>query len=55
MGKVKVVLTVATKGHKYGDTIEVADAATADALVAANQARRVKPGPKPEKPETDSE
>jgi hypothetical protein len=46
---VKVVLLVATKGHKRGDEITVADAETADALVAAHQARRVKPGPKSEK------
>ena len=53
MTKPKVVLRVATKGHKRGDTIEVADAATADALVAARQASRVKPGPKPESSEED--
>jgi hypothetical protein len=46
MGKVKLVLKVATKGHKRGDVIEVADAATADALVAAHQASRVKPAKK---------
>ena len=53
MSKVKVVLKVATKGHKRGDVVEVADAATADALVAAHQASRVKPGPKKEQSEED--
>ena len=43
---VKVTLRVPTKGHKSGDEVEVADAATADALVASGAAKRVKPGPK---------
>lgn len=47
MSKVKVVLRVPTMGARVGDTIEVEDAETADALVANGTARRVKPGPKP--------
>lgn len=46
---VKVVLRVPTKGKKVGDELEVADKATADALVANGTARRVNPGPKSEK------
>jgi hypothetical protein len=46
---VKVTLRVPTKGKRAGDTIEVADAATADALVANGSAVRVKPGPKSDK------
>ena len=49
MAAVKVVLRVPTKGAKAGDTIEVADAATADALVASGSARRVKAAPKSDK------
>ena len=40
MSKVKVKLTVKTKGHERGDVIDV-DAETADALVGLNQGRRV--------------
>lgn len=50
MSKTKVVLRVATKGAKVGDTIEVADSETADALVAAGQARRVPGSPAQSKP-----
>jgi len=46
---VKVILRQPTKGAKRGETIEVADAATADALVANGSAVRVKPGPKSDK------
>ena len=45
----KVILRVPTKGAKAGDELTVADAATADALVANGSAKRVKPGPKSEK------
>lgn len=41
---VKVVLRVPTVGAGVGDEIEVADKATADALVANGSAKRVKPG-----------
>jgi hypothetical protein len=46
---VKVVLKVPTVGAVAGDTIEVADAETADRLVANGSAVRVKPGPKSDK------
>jgi hypothetical protein len=46
---VKVILRVPTVGAGVGDEIEVADAKTADALVANGSAKRVKPGPKSDK------
>lgn len=46
---VKVILRVPTLDAGVGDEIEVADAATADALVANGSAKRVKPGPKSDK------
>ena len=49
MSKPKVVLRVATRGHKAGETVEVADAATADQLVELGQATRVKGSPKSDK------
>ncbi len=49
MAGVKVVLRVPTVGKKAGETIEVADKATADALVANGSAKRVKPDPKSDK------
>ena len=39
-------LTRPTKGKKAGELIEVADKATADALVASGSASRVKAEPK---------
>lgn len=42
MAKPKVVLRVPTVGKRAGDTIEVADAETADQMVALGQAVRVK-------------
>lgn len=44
MTRPKVVLRVPTLGHAAGETIEVADAATADQMVAMRQADRVKGG-----------
>ena len=41
MTKPKVTLRVPTVGHKVGDQIEVADAETADQMVALGQAVRV--------------
>lgn len=49
MTRPKVVLRVPTVGHKAGDTIEVADAATADQMVELGQASRVKGGAKSDK------
>lgn len=49
MAGVKVTLRVPTMGAKVGDEIEVADAATADALVASGAAKRVKAAPKSDK------
>jgi hypothetical protein len=46
---VKVILRVPTLGANVGDEIEVANAETADALVANGSAKRVKPGPKSDK------
>ena len=46
---VKLILRVPTVGKARGDEIEVADKATADALVANGSAKRVKPGPKSDK------
>jgi hypothetical protein len=46
---VKVILRVPTKGLKAGDELTVADAETADRLVANGSAKRVKPGPKSDK------
>lgn len=45
MTKPKVILRVPTVGAKPGDTIEVADAETADQMVELGQATRV-PGAK---------
>ena len=41
MTKPKVTLRVPTKGYKAGETVEVADAETADQMVELGQAVRV--------------
>ena len=49
MTKPKVTLRVPTVGKKAGETVEVADAATAEQMVELGQATRVKGAPKSDK------